>query len=491
MRTTLNYKIMLRIHAWILAIEAVFMLPPIAIAFATRDFAAANGFLGAVFVAVAVGALLTWLSRGAEARFYAREGLVCTGMAWLVLSLIGALPFYISRRIPSYVDSLFEIISGFTTTGASILADVEALGKALLYWRSFSHWLGGMGVLVFFLALIPAGSRKDGYMLHILRAESPGPSVSKMVPRMRDTAVILYAMYFALTALDVLFLIIGRMPVFDAFCIAFGTAGTGGFAVLNSGLSTYTPFAQYVTTVFMLLFGVNFSLYYLLLLRRVRLALGDEELRLYLGIVAASILVICINIFGRTPETQGLEPTFRHSAFQVASIITTTGYSTVDFDLWPSLSKAILLCLMFCGASAGSTGGGIKVSRVLLLFKGIKRNAHQIFHPHEVRIIRMNGQRVPEQTVTNVSGYLAAYVIIVLVSFLILSADRANFSLNTNFSAVMATFNNIGPGFDAVGATCNYSSYGPLSTLVMCVDMLLGRLEIFPILAILAPSTYK
>ena len=482
---------MLRIHGWILAIETVFMIPALAIAIFTEDVQAIYGFLGAMGVAIACAALMAFVSRNAKRKFYAREGLVCTGMAWIVLSLVGALPFYISGRIPRYVDAFFEIVSGFTTTGASVISDVEALGKAILYWRSFSHWVGGMGVLVFFLAIVPASGRNDGYMLHILRAESPGPSVGKIVPRMRDTAAILYMMYCTLTVLDVLFLLLGKMPLFDAVCIAFGTAGTGGFAVTNTGLGGYTPFAQNVTTVFMLLFGVNFSIYYLLIMKRFMAVIKDEELRLYLLIVLASIICIGVCVFGRTVDTQNLEETVRHSAFQVASIITTTGYATVDFDIWSSLPKAILICLMFVGASAGSTGGGIKVSRVLLLAKNIKRNAHQIFHPHEVRIIRMNGERIPEQTMINVNGYLGAYVMIVIVSFLLLSADRANFSMTTNFSAVMATFNNIGPGFDSVGATRNYYDYSAFSKIIMSLDMLLGRLEIFPIVAIFAPSTYR
>ena len=467
----MNYKIMIRIHSWILLLASAFMAPALLISIVTSDRPAERGFTGAILITLAAAAVLRLVSRNAERKFYAREGLVCTGMAWIVLSLSGCLPFFLSGRIPNFIDAFFEIVSGFTTTGASVVSDVEALGKGLLYWRSFSHWVGGMGVLVFFLAIIPASGRNDGYMLHILRAESPGPSVNKMVPRMRDTAAILYIMYCVLTLLDIMFLLVGRMPVFDAVCIAFGTAGTGGFAVLNSGMAAYTPFAQNVTTVFMLLFGVNFSIYYMLLLKHVKQALFDEELRLYFGIVAASILFTAVNVYRCMPETANVEGTIRHSAFQVASIITTTGYSTLDFD--------------------GSTGGGIKVSRVLLLIKNLRRNAHQIFHPHEVRIVRMNGSRVPEQTMSNVNNYLAAYVIIVIVSFLLLALDRGNFSLTTDFSAVMATFNNIGPGFDAVGPTQNFSCYGNLSTLVMAFDMLLGRLEIFPILALFAPSTYK
>ncbi len=488
----MNYRIIFRIHAWILGFDAVFMLPALIISACTGDMPAVKGFAAGILISIAAAGFLAFVSRKAERRFFAREGLVATGLAWIVLSLAGALPFWISGRMPNYFDAFFEIVSGFTTTGASVVADVEALGKGLLYFRSFSHWVGGMGVLVFFLAIIPAGGKHDGYMLHILRAESPGPSVNKMVPKMRQTAGILYIMYCALTVLDVIMLLVfGRMEVFDAFCIAFGTAGTGGFAVLNSGLSTYTPAAQDITTVFMLLFGVNFGLYYMMVMRQFKTALKDEELHAYFGIVALAVVCIALNIWHRMPEAMNLESTIRHSAFQVASIITTTGYSTVDFDLWPGFSKAILMCLMFVGASAGSTGGGIKVVRVTLLFKSIRRNAHQIFHPHEVRVIRMNGARVSEQTVTNVTSYLAAYVIIVIGSFLLIAADRGNFSLTTDFSAVMATFNNIGPGFDQVGATQNFSAFSNFSKVILSLDMLFGRLEIFPILALFSASTYR
>ncbi len=487
----MNYKIMVRIQSWILVLESAFMLPPLLIAAVTRDKPAIIGFLSTICISMLVAIIMQFISRNAEKRFFAREGLVCTALVWIVMSAAGCLPFFISRRIPSFVDAYFEIVSGFTTTGASILSDVEMLGKALLYWRSFSHWIGGMGVLVFFLAIIPSGGRSDGYMLHILRAESPGPSVNKIVPRLRDTAGILYMLYCALTILDIIFLLIGKMPVFDAFCIAFGTAGTGGFGVLNSSVASYTPFAQNVTTVFMLLFGVNFSIYYLVVLRKLKSVLGDEEIRMYFTIVFIAIIFVTFNVFRYTPETQGLEPSVRHSAFQVASIITTTGYSTVNFDVWPTFSKSILLCLMFVGACAGSTGGGIKVIRVLLLGKNLRRNAHQIFHPHEVRIVRVNGERVAEQTLINTNSYLAAYVLIVIVSFLVLAWDPGNFSITSDFSAVMATLNNIGPGFDAVGPSANYGAYSDLSKIVMIFDMLFGRLEIFPVLALLSASTYK
>lgn len=484
---------MARIPAWVLGIEIVLMVPALAIAIFTGDGPAIKGFLWSMLIMLVVAGLLAFVSRNAERGFYAQEGMVCVGLCWIIMSALGALPFFISGRVPNYIDCLFETVSGFTTTGASILTAVEPLGKGLLYWRSFTHWVGGMGILVFFLAIIPTTgkNKNDGFTLHILRAESPGPSVNKMVPRMRESASILYILYCVLTVLDILFLkVLGGMPWFDSFCIAYGTAGTGGFGVLSSSMGEYSAAAQNVTTIFMLLFGVNFGLYYFMVMKKFAAAFKDEELRLYLAIVVVATVVIAINVFGKTAATAELEPTIRHSAFTVASIITTTGYSTTDFNTWPTLSKAILLMLMICGASAGSTGGGIKVARVLYLFKALKRNIHQIFHPNEIMVVRFNGQRVNETTVNNTNSYLAAYCFIVVFSFLLVSGDPGNFSMETNFSAILATFNNIGPGFDIVGATGNYSAYSGFSKLVMTGGMLLGRLEIFPILAIFAPSTY-
>ncbi len=480
-----------RIVGMVLVLESVLMIPALLIACAEKNLRVIQGFGGAILIGLLVGSLLIYRSKQAKKKFYAKEGMVCVGLCWVAMGLVGALPFFLSGKIPNYMDAFFEIVSGLTTTGASVLSDVEALGKGLLFWRSFSHWIGGMGVLVFFLAIIPISGNNEGFTLHILRAESPGPSVNKMVPRMKQSAMILYIMYCVLTVLDIIFLLIGRMPVFDAFCIAFGTAGTGGFAVTNAGLAGYTIFAQNVTTVFMLLFGVNFGVYYLIILKNFIGIIQDEELRLYLTIVAGSILLITINVLGKTADTMTVGTSLQQAAFQVASIVTTTGFSTTDFDLWPSLSKSILMILMMVGACAGSTGGGLKVVRLLLLGKGIKRNSHQIFHNKEVQVIRFNGGRVGEQTMANVNSYFAAYVIIIVVSFLLVSADAGNFSLTTNFSAVMATFNNIGPGFDSVGATRNFAEYSVLSKGILSLDMLLGRLEIFPIFALFMPSTYQ
>ena len=480
----MNYKMMGRFLAQILSIEGIFMLPALGISFYCGDDMAVKGFVCAIAVIIGLVLVLSLICRGAPSAFRAREGLVCVGMSWIVLSAVGCLPFYISREIPRYVDAFFEIVSGFTTTGASIVPAVEELSKGILYWRSFSHWLGGMGVLVFLLAF--TGEKGQGFTMHLLRAESPGPSVGKLVPKMRKTAGILYIIYIVLTALDILFLLLGGMSLFEAVCHAFGTAGTGGFGVKNDSLAGYSPYLQNVTTLFMILFGVNFSCYYLLLLRQWGGVFRDEELRTYLGIIFVSIVLITWNLSGYYDT---LEETVRHVAFQVGSIITTTGYATTDFDLWPSFSKTILLVLMVIGASAGSTGGGLKVARVLLLFKGLRRNIRQMMNPRKVELVRNNGEVVDEKILDNTNAYLAAYVIILFAVFAVISLD--GFSTGTNFSAVLACFNNIGPGLEAVGPTCNFSAYSDLSKLVLSWAMLAGRLEIFPILVLFTPGTWK
>ncbi len=480
----MNYKMMGRFIAQILSIEAIFMIPALIISLCCGEAMAVRGFVYTMLMIAAVVAVLFALCRGAPSAFYAKEGLVCVGASWIVLSLLGCMPFYISGEIPKFVDALFEIVSGFTTTGASIVTDVEALSKGILYWRSFSHWLGGMGVLVFLLAF--TGEKGKGFTMHLLRAESPGPDVGKLVPKMRQTAAILYIIYVVLTVINIIFLVAGDMPLLEAVCTAFGTAGTGGFGIKNDSMGSYSPYLQNVTTVFMILFGVNFSCYYLLLLRQVRSVFKDEELRLYLGIIFTSIVLIALDIRGLYPT---LEETVRHASFQVGSIITTTGYSSTDFDLWPSFSKTILLLLMVSGACAGSTGGGMKVARILLLFKGLRRNIRQMLQPRKVEVVRNNGSPVDEKILANTNAYLAAYVIILFTIFTIISLD--GFSIGTNFSAVLCTFNNIGPGMEAVGPMCNFSIYSDLSTLVLTWGMLAGRLEIFPILILFSRNTWK
>ena len=482
----MNYKMMGRFIAQILMITGVFMLPALAISVYCGETAAVYAFLLTLGVFAMVIGLLMLTCRGAASAFYAKEGLVCAGASWIVLSLLSCLPFYFSREIPSYMDALFEIVSGFTTTGASVLPAVEPLSKGILYWRSFSHWLGGMGVLVFLLAFTQSGGKGQGFTMHLLRAESPGPNVGKLVPKMRKTAAILYLLYICLTILNVIFLLFGKMPLLEAVCTAFGTAGTGGFGIKNDSIAGYSPYLQNVTTVFMALFGINFSCYYLLLIGNFRSVFKDEELRMYLGILVGATLLIAWNLRGFYPT---LGETFRHAAFQVSSIMTTTGFATTDFGRWPAFSQSILLLLMVIGACAGSTGGGLKCARALLLFKGLKRNIHQVLHHRRVQAIRINDQVVGEKVLDNANAYLSAYVIILFLSFLVISLD--GYSIGTNFSAVLACFNNIGPGLEAVGPTCNFGGYSALSKLVLILDMLAGRLEIFPILVLFSHSTWK
>lgn len=481
----MNYRMMGKFISRILMVEAAFMVPALLISVFHEETEAVVGFLTGTVITLVTALLLYLLCRKAKKGFYAREGLVCVGASWIVMSLLGCLPFYFSGEIPSFVDALFETVSGFTTTGASILPEVENLSMGNLYWRSFTHWLGGMGVLVFVLAIGRGRDKSDGYTMHLLRAESPGPKVEKLVPKMKDSAKILYFIYVFMTILNVVFLLLGGMPLFDAVCTAFGTAGTGGFGIKNDSIAGYSPYLQNVCTVFMLLFGINFSCYYMLAIRQVKNVLKDEELRFYLGTVLASILLIAWNVRGLYGT---LEETVRHAAFQVSSIITTTGFATTDFDLWPSFSKAILLGLMIIGACAGSTGGGFKCGRALLLIKSLRRNVRQILHPQKVQVVRVNGQMVTERVLDNTNAYLAAYAFIIVFSFIVISID--GFSPMTNFSAVLACFNNIGPGLESVGPTCSFGDYSLLSKLLLIVDMLAGRLEIFPILILFSRSTW-
>ena len=482
----MNYRMILRIIGYILFMEAFLMLPGAVISWFDGEPDVVRAYMISIAIILVVGALFTWTGRKARKGFYAREGFVTTGLSWLVMSALGCLPFWISRQIPSYVDCMFEMVSGFTTTGSSILSNVEGLSRGLLYWRSFSHWVGGMGVLVFLMAIVPLSGKNGGFTLHILRAECPGPSVGKMVPRMKKTALILYLIYTGLTVIDFILLCLAGMPVFDAFCHAVGTAGTGGFGVRNDSLAGYSPAAQTITTVFMFLFGVNFSCYYLILLKRFKDVFHDEELRAYLLIIFASIAVISLNIRGLYGS---LGEAIHHAAFQVGTVMSTTGFATADFDLWPALSKSIMLILMLGGACAGSTGGGLKIARFVLMLKALRRNIHENLHPTEVRRVKMNGQGVDEKVLANLHGYLIAYVGILIISFLIISLD--GFSMETNISAVFATFNNIGPGFGAVGPTMNYYAYSNLSKMVMIFNMLAGRLEIMPMLVLFSRTTWR
>ena len=429
----MNYKMMGRFIGRILLVEAVFMIPSLIIGLVKQEDMACVGFASSMCITLLISLLLLILCKGSRRVFKAREGLVCVGVSWIVMSLLGALPFYISREIPFYLDALFETVSGFTTTGASILAEVESLSMSILYWRSFTHWLGGMGVLVFVLAVGASGESSKGFTMHLLRAESPGPQVGKLVPKMKKTAEILYVIYILLTLVDIVFLLFGGMSLFEAVCTAFGTAGTGGFGIKNDSIAGYSPYIQNVCTVFMLLFGINFSCYYMLLLRQFKSVLKDEELR-------------------------------------------------------PSFSKAIILGLMVIGASAGSTGGGFKCARVLIVVKGLRRNLRRAISPQKVQVVRINDHMVDEKVLENTNAYLSAYVIILFVSVIIVSLEK--FSVMTSLTAVLSCFNNIGPGLEAVGPTCNFGDFTWLSKVVLIMDMLAGRLEIFPILILFSRSTW-
>ena len=476
----MNIRIILYFLGWVLKIEALFMILPYIIAAIYQE---KNGIY--FLIVGLVSGVLGWLISHKPPQnkaFYAREGFVSVALSWIVLSFFGALPFYLSGEIPLFEDALFEIISGFTTTGTSILPDVEALSRCMIMWRSFTHWIGGMGVLVFILAILPM---VGGCNMHIMKAESPGPSVGKLVPKVKTTAKILYLIYFAMTLVQIVILLCSGMHWFDAVAMSFGTAGTGGFGILNDSAASYTTFQQGVITVFMILFGVNFNVYYLFLIKKPKEALLSEEARYYLLIILAAIVLITWNIRG---SFSSLFQAIHHSAFQVASIITTTGYATLDFDLWPSFSKTILVILMFIGACAGSTGGGMKVSRIVIGMKTVKKELSTLIHPRSVKILKFEGKAIEHTVLRSVNTYFIAYMVIFVVSLLIVSIE--NYDLVTNFTAVTTALNNIGPGLGKAGPTCNFSFFSPLTKVVLMFDMLAGRLELFPMLLLFSPRTW-
>jgi len=476
-----------RFLAQIILLEAVFLIPGLVISVGYGEISAIYGFLITLAILLVLGAPMAALCRNAGSRFGVREGMICVSLSWLIMSLLGALPFFLSRAIPSYVDAFFETASGFSTTGASILSDVESLPKGLMFWRSFTHWIGGMGVLVFLLAF-SSGENGAGFTMHLMRAESPGPDVGKLVPKMKQTAKILYIIYIVLTAVNIIFLLLGDLPLLDSLCISFGTAGTGGFGVKNDSFASYSPYIQNVTTVFMFLFGINFSCYFLLLMRQFKSVFKDEELRLYVILAVLATLLIGWNTF--EVSFQGdIGEALRHAAFQVSSIMSTTGYTTVNYDLWHSFSKGIIMLLMLIGACAGSTGGGFKCARVLIIFKNLRRNIRQVLNPRKVMAIRSNGRVLDENVVTNTNAYLAAYMILMVMAVLLVGMD--GLSVETNISAVFSCLNNIGPGLGAVGPVCNFSVYSDFSTALLGVIMLVGRLEIFPFLILLSRSAWK
>ena len=478
----MNYAIVFRLLSYILLCESALLMLPAATSAIYGEWSVLGAFLITAALCVVFGLLLR-LAKPTSKVFYMREGFATTALSWIVISIMGAVPFVLTGCIPDPIDALFETVSGFTTTGASILPAVEGLPRGILLWRSFTHWIGGMGVLVFLLTLLPL---TGGSHVNLMKAESPGPQVDKLVPKVQSTAKLLYGIYLALTLAQLVFLMAGGMPLFDSLLTAFGTAGTGGFGFKNDSFAQFSPYIQWVVTIFMILFGVNFNFYFLLLLRRFRRAVSSEEVRTYLGIILVSIGIITLNI---RSMYSGLGEALRHAAFQVGSIITTTGFSSCDFDLWPTLSKQLLVLLMFVGACAGSTGGGMKVSRILIFRKTVGKELKQAMHPQVVAPVRMDGKLLSHETIRTTNVYLCAYLFILVASIMLISLD--GFDMVTNFTAVVATLNNIGPGLSQVGPMMNFAGFSNPAKLVLIFDMLAGRLELFPMLVLFLPSAWR
>lgn len=477
----MNYPIVLYILGYVLKFESGFLLLPTFIGLIYKE-GTAHSYLLAAALCFLCGAILT-CRKPKSTHLYTREGFVTVALSWSVMSIFGAFPFVLTGDIPSYVDALFETISGFTTTGASILTEVESLSHASLFWRSFTHWIGGMGVFVFIMAILPM---MGGSNMNLMKAESPGPSVSKLVPHVKDTAKILYGIYIAMTLVEIILLCLFGMPLFDSLTTSFGTVGTGGFGIKNDSMAGYAPALQNIVTIFMILSGVNYTAYFLLLSGKIKDAFRIEEVRWYFIVILASAGIITCNIrsmYGSLAET------LRHAFFQVGSIITTTGYSTADFDLWPELSKCILVILMFIGACAGSTGGGMKVSRLVILFKTIHKELSLIIHPREIKKIRIDGHAAGHEIIRSTNVFLVIYFVTLLISTLLVSIDEFDFT--TNFTAVVSLLNNIGPGLALVGPTQNFSIFSVFSKFVLMFDMLAGRLELFPMMVLFMPSTWK
>ncbi len=477
----MNKKIVLSILGKILWAEAILLVLPLIVSLIYGN-GCTVAFLITIAVAIAIALPLIIFCKTENKRIYSKEGFVIVSLAWMIMSVIGTLPFVISGEIPSFVDAFFETVSGFTTTGASILTNVEGMSEGLLFWRSFTHWLGGMGVLVFVLAL---SQELPDRSIHIMRAEMPGPIVDKLVPKAKETAKILYLIYIVLTLAEIVILVLCKMPLFDAIVHTFGTAGTGGFGIKADSIGSYSPVIQWVIAIFMFIFGINFNLFYLIILKRIKSVFRSSELWVYVGVAVASCALITLNIYD---SCEGLSEALRLSAFQVSSVMTTTGYATADFNLWPGFSKTLLLVLMLMGACAGSTAGGLKVSRVIILVKGMRRELHRLLHPRSVRTLKLEGKRIDEQTLSSANSYLTVYIASMVAIFLLLSID--NFDIETNFSATVACFNNIGPGLGAVGPAGNFAEYSVFSKLILTAAMLLGRLEIFPLLLCFSPATW-
>ena len=481
----MNGKMIVSMLGKITLLEALLMTPSLVCSMIYSEWKIAFSFAAVMLLCLVVGFVLNLFGKTKDKTIFAKEGFVIVALAWIIMSGLGALPFVISGEIPSFVDAFFETASGFSTTGASILTNVEALSKGLLFWRSFTHWVGGVGVLVLVMAILTSDS---GRTIHIMRAEMPGPSVGKLLPKVRSTAKILYLIYIFISLLQVIFLLAGGMNLYESLVHMFGTAGTGGFGVKADSIGGYSPYLQWVITIFMIIFGVNFNIYYFVLAKRFKAIFKSEELWVYLSIVLVSSGVIAVNVYNNVKAISGVSESIRHAAFQVASIISTTGYSTTDFNVWPTLSKTILLFLMFTGACAGSTAGGLKISRVIMLFKSIKANLKHTLHSRSVETVKFEGKPLDSESISGVNGYLCIYVFCMAVILLILSFDA--FDFETNFSAMVACFNNVGPGFSVVGPTGSYAPYSDLSKVTLSIAMLLGRLEIYPMLVFFSPHIW-
>ena len=478
----MNYKVVAYILGWVLIIEAAFMTIPFLVSFIYQEQDKGMAFLWVILGAAAVGILMV-IKKPKDMTFYLKEGFVTVALSWIMLSLVGALPFYINRDIPRFVDAFFETVSGFTTTGASILSNPEGLARCSMFWRCFTHWIGGMGVLVFLLAIVPMAG---GTHMNLMKAESPGPSVGKIVPKVKDNAKVLYGIYIGMTVIMVIFLLAGNMSFYDSICTAFGTAGTGGFGLYNDSFMSQTPYIQWVVTVFMILFGVNFGVYFLIVAGRWKEALKHEEARAYFGIIFVAAAIMFIDL---RDVIEGTGNAIRHIFFQIGSVMTTTGFGSVDFDLWPETSKTVLVLLMFIGACAGSTGGGIKVARMVILFKTFIKEIISFLHPRSVKKVKIEGKVVEHETLRATNVYFATFMFLFVGSILLISLE--GYDMVTNFTAVTATINNIGPGLNMVGPTQNFGFFSDFSKLVLSFDMLAGRLELFPLLLLFCPSVWK
>lgn len=481
----MNGKLIVHYISRVLKLLGVLMLFPLVVSLLYRDMDGAQSFLISAAIVLAIS-IPMGLVKHDQTKLYAKEGFLIVAISWIALSVLGALPFWISREVPSFVDCLFESVSGFTTTGASILREVESLSKGLLFWRSFTHWIGGMGVLVFLMAVIPAvaGDRA----LYLMKAEAPGPAPGKLVPRMRQSSKLLYIIYLVMTAVMVILLCLGGMPLFDSVVTSMSTAGTGGFAATNDSIATYgSLYCEVVITIFMILFGINFNIFYLLVVRSVKGALKNEEMWVYLGIVGASIVLITWNLTGTIYATAG--QSLRYASFQVGSFITTTGFSSINFLNWPTLSKIVLFTLMFIGGCAGSTAGGLKVSRIIIMVKEARRTVSQIIRPRSVKMITLDGKSVEKETVRLTCNYGVTCAIIFFISLLIISFE--NMDMETTMVSVATCLNNVGQGFGLIGPGGGFADFSPVSKLVFCLNMLLGRLELYPILLLMSPRTWK